>query len=120
VTNVIAVLMHFIVFPTVKHVIVVLMDQFMMMTSMPIVMKMENVHVLIATWETNVTPVLLDITMSITIATHAVVMLKVLRVYNVVNLEYAHVNPISLVTNVIKLFLDGMILKIQKNATAMK
>jgi hypothetical protein len=108
------------VFPTVKLVIVVLMVQFMMNMIMPIVMKMENVHVLKAIWETNVTPVFQDITMSITIATHAIVMLKVLRVYNVVNLEYAHVNPISLVTNVTKLFLVGMILKIQKNANAMK
>merc|ERR1719225_1688301 len=108
------------VFPAVKLVIVVLIVQFMMNMIMPIVMTMENVHVLKATWETNVTLVFQDITMRIIIAIHAIVMLKVLRVYNVVILEYVHVNPTSLVRNVIKLFLDGMILKIQKNATAMK
>ena len=45
------------------------MVQFMMNMIMPIVMKMENVHVLKATWETNVTTVFQDITMSIIIAT---------------------------------------------------
>jgi len=61
--NVINVIIHISISPTVKHVTVVLMDQFMMNMIMPTVMKMENVHVLKATWETNVTHVFQDITM---------------------------------------------------------
>jgi hypothetical protein len=61
--NVINVIIHISISPTVKHVTVVLMAQFMMNMIMPTVMKMENVHALKATWETNVTLVFQDITM---------------------------------------------------------
>ena len=50
-------------FSFIQHVTVALMAQFMMNMIMPTVMKMENVHVLKATWETNVTLVFQDITM---------------------------------------------------------
>lgn len=81
-THVINVEMAILVFPAAKSVNVVSMGQ-----NMQIVMKMENVLAVKTILETNVANVLRDITMSITIVTHVIVILMAQKVYNVQNLE---------------------------------